>query len=420
MKKIQTIVLLILMSTMLCMAQNYQGRDASAKQATVPADTLKKSTPVTSGTFSDQDNGESSANLKGLKATTDVTYTDDVVIRGSLAVGDEAVTNQNFGANTVILQENNVRLHFDDTSDTGNFPANDWTLVANDMHEGGLNYFSIFDATCGRSIFTLEAGALSNSLYVRNNGYIGINTNIPKKNLHIVDGNSPGIRLEQDNSIGWDAYTWEIAGNETSFFIQDVSNGNTLPFRIDKRTPTNTLYLKNNGYVGIGTNRPTCQLDITGILQVGNDETITPAEGMIRYQQNQFEGYDGTAWKPFSQQAEVDELKARIAVLETIIDDLNVPTSDNGGGVSPSDVVLEQNAPNPFSDQTTIAYQIPEASTNAFIIIYDLTGKQLKKTAIQGSGSITVTAAELYEGMFIYSLVINGQLVESKRMTLTK
>jgi Chaperone of endosialidase len=91
---------------------------------------------------------------------------------------------------------------------------------------------------------------------------VGIGTDSPGQKLHMVTGNSPAIRLEQDNSSGWTPQTWDIAGNESNFFIRDVTNSSRLPFRIEPATPSSTLCLKDTGYVGMGTFDPDYALEV--------------------------------------------------------------------------------------------------------------------------------------------------------------
>ncbi|NNE11839.1 MAG: hypothetical protein HKN41_06270, partial [Ilumatobacter sp.] len=61
-------------------------------------------------------------------------------IDGSLCVGNDCVSSEAFGFDTIRLKENNLRLHFQDTS-VGAFPTNDWTLVANSSASGGDSFF---------------------------------------------------------------------------------------------------------------------------------------------------------------------------------------------------------------------------------------------------------------------------------------
>jgi hypothetical protein len=197
----------------------------------------------------------------GLNRTQDLCYQDDMIIQYSLCVGVDCVCNMNFGFDTIVLMENNLRIFFDDTSTTALFPFNDWRIIANDSASGGASYFSIEDATAGRRTFSIEAGARSNALYVDDSGRVGLGTSTPAEDLHIWYGDTPTIRLHQSGS-GWAPQTWDIAGNEANFFIRDVTNGSNLPFRIRPGAPTSSIDIANDGDVGIGTSSPVGSLDI--------------------------------------------------------------------------------------------------------------------------------------------------------------
>ncbi len=82
---------------------------------------------------------------------------------------------------------------------------------------------------------------------------------------------------------------------------------------------------------------------------------------------------------------------------------------------------LYQNNPNPFTEKTVIRFRVPEQAKNAFIYIFDMTGKMLRQIPVDSTmQSVTVNGYELSEGMFLYSLVVNGQEIDTKRMILTK
>jgi len=201
---------------------------------------------------------------ENLARPMDVVHADDVIITGSLCVGFDCLTDgtENFGFDTIKMKENNIRIFFDDTSSTAGFPANDWRIIANDSSSGGGNYLSIEDSTGAKTPFKIEAGARTSSIYVSSTGRVGLGTSTPVLNLHIVQGDTPSVRLDQDTSSGWTAQVWDIAGNESNFFIRDTTGGSKLPFRIQPGTPTNTLTMKSDGKVGIGTWSPTAQFDI--------------------------------------------------------------------------------------------------------------------------------------------------------------
>ncbi len=195
-------------------------------------------------------------------AVADQVFLDDVIVDGSLCVGIDCVNGESFGFDTIRLKENNLRIKFQDTSTSASFPSNDWQLTANDSANGGANKFSIDDIDGGRTPFTIEAGAPSHSLFVDDGGRIGLGTSTPVVEVHIVDGDTPTLRLEQDGSSGFTPQIWDVAGNETNFFIRDVTNGSTLPFRIQPGAPTSALYIDSAGEVGIGDTTPDVALDI--------------------------------------------------------------------------------------------------------------------------------------------------------------
>src|SRR5690606_8110824 len=144
------------------------------------------------------------------------------------------------------------------------FPNHDWQLTANDSANGGLNKFSIEDITAGRVPFTVEGNAPNNALYIDDSGRVGLGTSTPVLQAHMRNGNTPALRLEQDGSSGFTAQTWNIAGDETSSFIRDTSNGSTLPFRIRPGAPSNSLVIDTDGDVGVGTLSADASLDVSG------------------------------------------------------------------------------------------------------------------------------------------------------------
>lgn len=82
---------------------------------------------------------------------------------------------------------------------------------------------------------------------------------------------------------------------------------------------------------------------------------------------------------------------------------------------------LYQNAPNPFSQITTIEYLLAENVQKAMICIYDMNGTQLKCIPLHltGYGNITINGSELKSGIYFYSLLADGQLIDTKKMVLT-
>jgi hypothetical protein len=195
------------------------------------------------------------------RAMDEVIY-DDLIVDGSLCVGNDCYSGLAFGFDTIVMMENNLRIYFDDTSNTSSFPNNDWRIVINDTTDGGGAYFALQDVSGGLTPFTVEAGAKTNSLYVDDDGQVGIGTSAPVFELHIKEGDTPAVRLHQSTAYGWPEQIWDVGGNETSFFIRDGTHAARLPFRIEPDTPSSTLCLKSDGKVGIGTWSPAAQFEL--------------------------------------------------------------------------------------------------------------------------------------------------------------
>ena len=83
---------------------------------------------------------------------------------------------------------------------------------------------------------------------------------------------------------------------------------------------------------------------------------------------------------------------------------------------------LYQNTPNPFTESTLIQCDVAETVVNADLYIYDMNGKQIDTYPIteRGATSITIEGRSLEAGMYLYALIADGQVIDTKRMILTK
>jgi len=195
------------------------------------------------------------------EAIADVVVPDDQIVQGGQCVGLDCVNGQDFLFKTLVLKENNVRIFFDDTSGAG-FPANDWQITLNDSSSGGANFFGIDDMTSSRRLMTLSAGASADSIFLSSSSRVGFGTAAPVLHLHVNKSDTPGLRFEQNNSGGFSAQTWDVAGNEANFFIRDVTGGSRLPFRIRPGAPTSSIDINAAGNVGVGTPTPGAKLHV--------------------------------------------------------------------------------------------------------------------------------------------------------------
>jgi hypothetical protein len=228
---------------------------------------------------------------------------DDLIVQGSACAGLDCVNNENFGFDTIRLKENNLRIHFDDTSTSAGFPANDWRLVANDSASGGSSKFSIEDSTGAKTPFTITAGASTNSIFVDSTGRVGFRTSTPVLDLHTNTSNTPAIRLEQNNSGGFTAQTWDIGANEANFFVRDVTGGSKLSLRIRPGAPTSSLDISADGDVGMGTGSP------QNALEVRRDRAFSTSADITRVIANNANATGLAAFSLFSDTSEKGRLQ---------------------------------------------------------------------------------------------------------------
>ena len=207
---------------------------------------------------------------------------DDLIVQGSICSGFDCVNNENFGTDTIRVKENNVRIQFDDTSSSAGFATNNWQLRANDQASGGSSFFGIVDqgatgnGETGTIVMAVDAGAPANSLRVASNGKVGLRTATPGLDIHANTSDTPAIRLEQNNSGGFSAQTWDIGANEANFFVRDLTGGSRLSFRIRPGAPTSSIDIAASGNVGINNASPSTTLDVSGnIVLVGSESGTT-------------------------------------------------------------------------------------------------------------------------------------------------
>lgn len=78
--------------------------------------------------------------------------------------------------------------------------------------------------------------------------------------------------------------------------------------------------------------------------------------------------------------------------------------------------------PNPSGGQLTFTANIPSQVEEAWLYIYDMQGRRVKRVKIsdRGNSLINIQSGELEAGMYLYSLIVDGAVVGTEKMILTK
>ena len=115
-----------------------------------------------------------------------------------------------------------------------------------------------------------------------------------------------------------------------------------------------------------------------------------------------------------------EEMKKEIELLKANL--LAVQDKNNNQSVNLSSALLLQNVPNPFISNTSISYHLPGNVKYAEIVITDKQGKNLKRVQLNstGNGKVELNTGAMASGTYQYSLFVNGSMVDSKQMILSK
>jgi len=120
------------------------------------------------------------------------------------------------------------------------------------------------------------------------------------------------------------------------------------------------------------------------------------------------------------QQTEIEKLRSQIYLNKSVLESqlFSSLTSIEPSGDDPiQKSTLFQNAPNPFTEVTTIKYYLEDNVSSATINVYNLQGAQVMnfKTYQTGPGKIQILPNDLNPGIYIYNLIVDGVEIDCKR-----
>jgi hypothetical protein len=79
------------------------------------------------------------------------------------------------------------------------------------------------------------------------------------------------------------------------------------------------------------------------------------------------------------------------------------------------------NYPNPFNQSTTIEAMLPQNSNHAYLLIHDVTGKEIyRKQLTKVLNIITLDGTILQNGIYICSIEDSGAIYSSARLVKVK
>ena len=219
-----------------------------------------------------------------------------------------------------------------------------------------------------------------------------------KKNILDLPSALDGIRLLRPVSFDFDTdkipLLPDMASNRVGFIAQEVQEIFPALVRYDSLADLHTLdYVSLIPYL---------------------TKAIQEQDSIIRQQQETMEAYAQAL-------ADVAE---RLSLLENpsgqSVNKAPRNPADNDDREANTGNVLYQNVPNPATGETRIGYET-DGTSSARIGIYELDGNEVGMYPVKAPrGEIVLHPGELQAGMYLYSLIVDGKIIDTKRMVVAR
>ncbi len=306
-------------------------------------------------------------------------------------------------------------------------------------YNNGSNQLNFFNDQQGAINFQTN----SLNLHWNSQGRLGVGTNVPTHNLHVIG--SAG------KTVGGSVWT-VLSDRRLKQNIKEYTDGLAEVLAI------NPITYNYNGKFGTDQSEEVVGVLAQEIQEIApymvkkamlqaNEKMDKEGKRSAAAESGEYLTYNANAL-PYmlvnaikEQQELLEEKDARLQELTEEIGEIRqklekvllaVETSSNGneGSISKTTVeikgfdsaTLSQNRPNPFNGVTTIDYKIPINSSQAQMNFFNSNGQLLKSVPVQhkGQGELTFRATDVPSGTYSYTLVVDGNQVETKHMVFVK
>lgn len=187
-------------------------------------------------------------------------------------------------------------------------------------------------------------------------------------------------------------YTAGIGWHHVVFYIDNTK----IYIVVDNHTPTT-----------VTLNYP-FEYDSTDVILGGTDQFVNnPFSGSID---------NLRFWNRQLTSTEITDLYVNDRNCEGLLP--NPTALSSHAGNTENSFSLLQNSPNPFEETTSIGYSVPSDSRNVQIVFTNSLGSTVKKVDVTDttSGTLNLDADEFKDGIYIYSLVVNGKTMASRKL----
>lgn len=280
------------------------------------------------------------------------------------------------------------------------------------------------EITNATAIGALSKVTASNSLVLGNNANVGIGLSAPAYQLH----------LSTDAAAKLGTPTWSVASDRRlKKDISDYTDGLEMLRKI------HPVWFRYNGEAGAKTDKK-----FVGIIAQEMQEIAPYTIGNFTYQDSlgnktEYLDYDAGAVTYIlvnavkeqqeiidQKETKIQDLAKRLEQLERIVasNTMKPLTGNSAARQEPNanGVMLEQNAPNGFSQSTAIRFFIPQDVKEAVINVYSVDGIKVGSYPVQdrGESTLRLAADQFTNGVFVYDLITDGKSNGAKKMMVNK
>jgi len=259
---------------------------------------------------------------------------------------------------------------------------------------------------------------------------------------------TPGFALVIVGDITYTGTAYHVSDQQLKKNVEDISNATDI---ISRLHPKEYEYKQEDyPYIKLpnGIQRGLLAQEVQQVLPDLVRDITLPAKrdtsGKILAPQAEFKGINYEGFTPIilkalqEQQAMIDSLARELAEVKSRMNNCcgsEIQYRNNGTGEYTQEethqqsiklsnhqqILLNQNQPNPFAESTVIDYIVPENAASAEMHFTTLSGFVIRTVALQtGKGRLTVFAQDLSSGIYSYSLVVDGKVMETKKMVKTR
>jgi Secretion system C-terminal sorting domain len=331
-----------------------------------------------------------------------------------------------------------------------------WSLTGNAGTNPPTNFLGTTDTA--RLVFKTNNVQQATIL---SSGNFGIGISTPVNLLHVygttadvqasISGTSPSLKFFSGTTVnavsygrvGFATLVNSFVGGAAvgDFIVQNGDTAHSLIFGTGLSAGNGVERMRINkiGYIGIDKSTPTARLDVNCVTVAGQTnpsnirfESLQSGTGTELVIDSNGYVYKATTASPAAvatplvtdMQSQVQALQGQVQELRSLLaTSLCLTQAQTNSLNAESSTYLGEIYPNPANTSTTLSYSLPAGASTALVQVYSLDGKVVSSVVVPataGKSQVQLTTSQMAAGMYIYALVVDGKVLDSKKLAVVR